>query len=102
MTTISKAKSIIRDYLFVVGLSSQLYPGSPEEDYIILDQDYKDLGYEGSKPQDNIKEKKKDLNFSRMPNNNKMSVSLYLNGNDNPRTPIKSENNQNYILQNHG
>ncbi|MCF0107388.1 MAG: PD-(D/E)XK nuclease family protein [Bacilli bacterium] len=61
VTTIKKAKSVHRKYLFVVGMSSELYPGKPSEDYIILDSDYELLGFNGRKSHQSIEEKKNDL-----------------------------------------
>lgn len=61
VTSISKAKSVNRKYLFVVGMSSELYPGKPSEDYIVLDSDYELLGFNGKKSHQGIEEKKQEL-----------------------------------------
>lgn len=44
LTSISKAASCLREYLFVVGLSSSNYPGKAVEDPIAMDQDYEKFG----------------------------------------------------------
>jgi len=38
--SIDKAKQSLRKHLFVCGLSSNYYPGSPKENHILLDSDY--------------------------------------------------------------
>jgi len=40
VTTINKALAVYRPYLFVLGLSSNVFPGTPKEDSLILDSDF--------------------------------------------------------------
>lgn len=76
ITTISKAKSVCRKYLFVVGMYSELYPGKPSEDYVILDTDYELLGFKGKKSHQTIEDKKKELKTLLSINgNNKIFIS---------------------------
>lgn len=43
-TSISRASSCLRKYLFITGLSSNNYPGSNKENPLLLDRDYKPFG----------------------------------------------------------
>ena len=43
-TSIDNASSALRPYLFIVGLSSNNFPGSSKEDPFLLDRDYKVFG----------------------------------------------------------
>ena len=43
-TSISRAASCLRKYLFITGLSSNNYPGSSKENPLLLDRDYKPFG----------------------------------------------------------
>ncbi|MCR4611735.1 MAG: PD-(D/E)XK nuclease family protein, partial [Lachnospiraceae bacterium] len=44
VTTINGALSAIRENLYIAGLSSSKYPGSPREDYLLLDDDIDRFG----------------------------------------------------------
>lgn len=44
VTTIDGAITCIRDNLFIMGLSASKYPGSPKENYLLLDEDLKLFG----------------------------------------------------------
>lgn len=46
ITTIDKAKYSVRDTLYIAGLSASKYPGSPKENYLLLDCDIRDFGAE--------------------------------------------------------
>lgn len=46
VTTIAGALSTVRDNLYVAGLSAPKYPGSPKENYLLLDDDIKAFGEE--------------------------------------------------------
>ena len=43
-TSISRASSCLRKYLFITGLSSNNYPGSSKENPLLLDRDYEQFG----------------------------------------------------------
>lgn len=63
VTTINRAISSVRDNLYIAGLSSSKYPGSPKENYLLLDSDIELFG-EGAKEQTSegrIKKKRTDL-----------------------------------------
>lgn len=44
ITTISGAFSALRDNLYIAGLGALQYPGSPKENYLLLDEDLRNLG----------------------------------------------------------
>lgn len=67
---------ISKDKKIIIAVLSQCYYEEMHQEMEIRVMDSKSL----SQFVTTKKEKKKDLSFSRMPNNNKMSVSLYLNG----------------------
>ena len=46
VTTVDKAMSSIRSTLYIAGLSASKYPGSPKENYLLLDCDIRDFGAE--------------------------------------------------------
>lgn len=50
VTGISGALSSLRENLFIVGLSSSNFPGTPKENYLLLDSDYLLLGDENTVP----------------------------------------------------
>lgn len=75
VTSIQNCKNLLRKNLFVVGLSSELYPGSPKEDYVILDSDYQLLGLNGNKSEIDITNKKEDL-YSLLKLNYKNNIFL--------------------------
>lgn len=47
VTAIADAFSVIRDYLYVAGVSALKYPGSPKENFLLLDSDMKLFGEHG-------------------------------------------------------
>ncbi len=44
VTSVDGAMTCIRDNLFIVGMSASKYPGSPRENYLLLDDDIKHFG----------------------------------------------------------
>ena len=50
VTNVDRAISSIRNHLYIAGLSASKYPGSPKENYLLLDSDL-DLFGEGAKSQ---------------------------------------------------
>ena len=44
ITTIEKALSSVRENMYIAGLSATKYPGSPRENYLLLDDDFKQFG----------------------------------------------------------
>ncbi|MCQ2814844.1 MAG: PD-(D/E)XK nuclease family protein [Bacilli bacterium] len=76
VTTISKAKNVIRKHLFVLGLSNELYPGSPKEDFVLLDMDYNCMGYKGNRSHDELLEKSNCLlDLLKLNSKNKIYLS---------------------------
>ena len=63
ITGIKGALSAVRPYLFVVGLSSDKFPGTPTENPLMLDSDYYLFGEEGEVPSsfNRVEEKEKNL-----------------------------------------
>jgi len=47
VTGIEKAMSTVRKHMYIAGLSASKYPGSPKEDYLLLDDDIKHFGLPG-------------------------------------------------------
>ncbi|MBR2066767.1 MAG: PD-(D/E)XK nuclease family protein [Solobacterium sp.] len=45
ISDIADAKAVMRKHLFVVGLSANLYPGSPKENYVLLDNDWEKVNH---------------------------------------------------------
>jgi len=62
ITSINRAKSVFRKYLFILGLSNNLFPGNPKENHIILDSDYSLFGII-QKSNEEIKNKVNDLKY---------------------------------------
>jgi len=62
VTSIQKAKSIFRPYVFIVGLSNNYFPGGPQEDPMFLDEDYAQFG-EIDHSNNKITFKKNDLTY---------------------------------------
>ncbi len=60
---ISGAMAAPREYLFVAGLSAANFPGSPTENYLLLDSDYRLFGVEPQVPTSSVRifRKKQDL-----------------------------------------
>lgn len=63
VTGIKEALSAVRPYLFVVGLSSDKYPGTPTENYLMLDSDYRLFGDEENVPSSFTKVKERENNL---------------------------------------
>ncbi len=61
VTSPSGALSSMREHLFVVGLSSGNFPGSPEENFLVLDEDYLALGEDVPTSSRKILQKKQQL-----------------------------------------
>lgn len=61
-TSIKNAPSALRKHLFVIGLSSELFPGKNRENPFLLDQDYCKFGVENASLRD-IKENIENYNF---------------------------------------
>ena len=63
ITTIDKAMSSVRETLYIAGLSASRYPGSPKEDYLLLDCDIDAFGEDKARftADGRVKQKKKDL-----------------------------------------
>lgn len=62
ITGINQAISSLRKNLFVMGLSSDNFPGAPAENYLILDEDYLLLGNDTPASENKIEQNKKRLN----------------------------------------
>ncbi len=63
VASIEGATSSLRPYLFIVGLSASNFPGSPTENYLLLDSDYLMFGKEEAVPTsvNKIRKRKNDL-----------------------------------------
>ena len=76
VTSISKAKSVIRKYLFVVGLSNDLYPGAAKDNCLFLDSDYKLFDENLEKSKQELSNKKDELiSLLRLNCNNEIFIS---------------------------
>ena len=49
LTDINGAFSVMRHHLYIAGMSASNYPGSPMEDYLLLDEDYRLFGESADK-----------------------------------------------------
>ena len=63
VSSISNALASLRPHLFVAGLSASIFPGSPKENYLLLDSDYLLFGNETEVPTsaNRIRDKKEKL-----------------------------------------
>ena len=61
VTSIASAPASLREHLFVTGLSAANYPGSPKENYLILDDDYMLFGDDAPTSGKLIDKKKQQL-----------------------------------------
>ena len=61
VSSIDGAFANMRDYLFIVGLSANNFPGSPKENYLLLDRDLLKYGDDVLTSERIIEEKKKSL-----------------------------------------
>ena len=63
ITTIDKAMSSVRETLYIAGLSASRYPGSPKEDYLLLDCDIGTFGEDKKRftSEGRVNKKKDDL-----------------------------------------
>ena len=59
--SIDKASTVLRDKLYICGLSSASYPGSPKENPLLLDCDLRDLQNETLTSKGLIRQKREDL-----------------------------------------
>lgn len=77
-TSIANASSCLRPYLFIVGLSSNNFPGSLKEDPMIIDKDYKAFGVNESESSYKQIKDNKNAFFNLLYEANKYNINVYL------------------------
>lgn len=93
VTNITGALSSIRKYLFVAGLSYDFFPGSPKENYMVLDSDYLLLPNNGSAPtSENIIQNKIKSYNDLLNTASALGVSVHLSYSDFDLAGLKEKN----------
>ena len=75
-TSINNALSCLRPYLFIVGLSSNNFPGMSKEDPMLLDEDYETFGVEKASNRNIINNKETFFRLLNEANENDVSIHL--------------------------
>ena len=96
-TSISRASSCLRKYLFVVGLSSNNFPGKNVENPIMLDRDYKVFGEKEASTR-GIRNNKDDY-FALLEEAKKYDVNVYLSWASYNEETLKSQNSSSVIFE---
>ncbi len=96
-TSISRASSCLRKYLFITGLSSNNYPGSSKENPLLLDRDYKPFGVDPASGREikNNKESYEALLDEAM----KYGVNVYLSWASYNSESLKAQNSSSVVFE---
>ena len=96
-TSISNASSSLRKHLFIVGLSSKLFPGNAKEDFIFLDEDYASFGLK-DKSYRNI-DNNKNAYFALLKHASTLDVDIHLSYAYYDSITLKNANASSVILE---
>ncbi len=96
-TTISRASSCLRKYLFIVGLSSALFPGKNMENPIFLDKDYEAFGVHNASLRE-IKENKEDF-FALLEEANARGAEIHLSWPCYNEETLKTQNPSSVVFE---
>lgn len=96
-TSISKATSCLRKHLFIVGLSSDAFPGKNTENPFMLDEDYQAFG-EGNHSLRDIKNNKDDY-FALLEEANKYNIHIHLSWASYNEETLKSQNSSSVVFE---
>ena len=91
-TSISNASSCLRPYLFVVGLSSNNFPGGSQEDPMIIDHDYLSFGVPVDETSNKGIRDNKNSFFSLLYESNKYGIEVHLSYSYYNSQSLKSQN----------
>lgn len=96
-TSISRAASCLRKYLFITGLSSNNFPGTNKENALLLDRDYKPFGVEDASNREIINNKE---NFDALLEEaTKYGVEIHLSWASYNSESLKTQNSSSVIFE---
>lgn len=99
-TTINRASSCLRKHLFIVGMSSKLFPGNSVEDPIILDNDFELLfGKGSSKPSDKTIENNRIDYFSLLLEARKYGSEIHISWPSYNSETLKPQNASSVVFE---
>ena len=96
-TSISRAVSCLRKYLFITGLSSNNYPGSSKENPLLLDRDYKPFGLEEASNRE-IKNNKENYEYL-LEEAKKYDVEIHLSWSSYNSESLKTQNSSSVVFE---
>ena len=96
-TSISRASSCLRKYLFIVGLSSSNFPGKNVENPIMLDRDYEMFGEKEASTRE-IRNNKDDY-FALLEEAKKYDVKVYLSWSCYNEETLKNQNSSSVVFE---
>lgn len=96
-TSISRAASCLRKHLFIVGLSSNNFPGTSKENPILLDRDYLCFGVKNASSREI--ENNKNNYFSLLDEATKYGANIYLSWSSYNSQTLKNQNSSSVILE---
>ena len=95
---IKNAFSNLRDHIFVVGLSANNFPGSPKENYLLLDEDLKKFG-DNVPTSDRIIENKKNLLYDLISLCSCLNMDIRLSYSSYGMSELKTENPSSVLFE---
>ncbi|MBE6133942.1 MAG: Dna2/Cas4 domain-containing protein [Erysipelotrichaceae bacterium] len=96
-TSIANASSVLRKHLFVVGLSSNNFPGKRKEDPILLDRDYEAFGVNNAS--NRAIENNKNSFFNLLALANKQGSSIHLSYASYNSVTLKTQNASSVVFE---
>lgn len=96
-TSISNASTVLRKHLFIVGLSSNNYPGNRKEDPFLLDRDYEAFGIKEASSRDI--ENNKNNYFNLLYLASKYNVNIYLSYSYYNSSTLKGQNASSILFE---
>ena len=96
-TSISRAASCLRKYLFVTGLSSNNFPGSSKENPLLLDRDYEPFGVKEASNRD-IKNNKENYEYL-LEEAKKYGVEIHLSWASYNSESLKTQNSSSVVFE---
>ena len=96
-TSISRAASCLRKYLFITGLSSNNFPGSSKENPLLLDRDYEPFGVKEASNRD-IKNNKENYEYL-LEEAKKYGVEIHLSWASYNSESLKTQNSSSVVFE---
>ena len=96
-TSISRAASCLRKYLFITGLSSNNFPGSSKENPLLLDRDYEPFGVKEASNRD-IKNNKENYEYL-LEEAKKYGVDIHLSWASYNSESLKTQNSSSVVFE---